>query len=235
MRLLKIVLMLTIVIVALLFAWNNLFISEENRSEAPFNSIDASGPINVFIKQAEQESIIIRSDSNLLDNLITEVINGELKIYSEGRIQHERVLDVYINYKKLDSIHASGASTITGRSILTTGKLKIKSSAASEIKLQVKVDSLNLIMNDNANVQLAGTATNFDLLITHVGDLMAYNLVSQYCKATVSTGDQSPGIARINVEKILNVIIKGPRHIKYKGDAKVVNQMIDGQGKVIKI
>jgi len=235
MKLLKIILMLTIVIIALLFAWNNLFISEENRSVAPFNSIYVSGPINIYIKQAEQESIIIRSDSNLLDNLITKVINGELKIYSEGRIQHERVLDVYINYKNLDSIHASGASTITGRSILTTGKLKIKTSNASEVKLQVKVDSLNLIMNDNANVQLAGIVTNFDLLITHVGDLMAYNLVSQHCKATIVTGNQSPGIARINVEKSLNVFIKGPRYIKYKGEAKVENQFIDGKGKLIKI
>ena len=157
-----------------------------------------------------------------------------LKVYTKDHIRHERVLDVYVNYVSLDSIHASGPSTITGRSILKTDNLKIKASISAEIKLQTQVDSLRLILNNAANVQLAGSASYFDLLITEVSDLMAYNLISQHCNAKLNTDNQNPGIARIHVEKTLDVTIKGPRFLYYKGNAEVTNQIIEGSGNVVK-
>jgi len=233
MRFLKIFTIIAIVIIAFIFGWNNIYISEQKREVAPFNSIYTSGPINVYIQQNENESVVIRSDSNILENVITEVVNGELKIYNKGRIEHERVLDVYVNYKSLDSIHASGPSTITGRGILSSSKLKIKMSVSAEIKLQLENDLLNLVMNDAANVQLAGKVTYFNFEITHVGDLMAYNLISQHCNAIIDTGNQSPGYARINVEQTLEVLIKGPRHLKYKGNPIILKKSIEGNGKLI--
>ena len=233
MRFLKISSIIYILIFAGIYGWNNLFISEQNREVVTFNSIYTSGPINVYISQASEESISIRSDSNILNSIVTEVINGELKIYNNRRIEHERVLDVYVNYKALDSIHAATQSTLTGKGLLNATKLKIKASDISEIKLQMRVDSLDLVMDDRANVQLAGFTDKFNLLITDVGDLMAYNFVSKHCKAIIDTGDQSPGIARINVSEVLDATIIGPRNLKYKGDPIVTNKYIDGKGKLI--
>jgi putative autotransporter adhesin-like protein len=233
MRFFKIFTIIAIVIIAFIFGWNNIYISEQKREVDPFNSIYTSGPINVYIQQDENESVVIRSDTNILDNVITEVVNGELKIYNKSRVEHERVLDVYVNYKSLDSIHASGPSTITGRGILSSSKLKIKMSVSAELKLQIENDSLKLVMNDAANVQLAGKVTYFNFEITHVGDLMAYNLLSQYCKAIIDTGNQSPGYARINVEQSLEVIIKGSRHLNYKGNPIILKKSIEGSGKLI--
>jgi Putative auto-transporter adhesin, head GIN domain len=218
MHLFKKITVIAIVILSFIIGWNNIYISEQDREVSPFRSIYTSGPINVYIQQSEHESIVVRSDTNILDNIITEVVNGELKIYSKGSIKHERILDVYVNYKSLDSIHASGPSTITGREVLNSAKLKIKMSVSAEIKLQIESESLQLVMNDAANVQLAGKVNYFNFEITHVGDLMAYNLISQHCNAIINTGNQSPGYARINVEQTLNISIKGPRLLKHKGN-----------------
>ena len=157
-------------------------------------------------------------------------MDGELIINENSHIHRERVLDVYVNYVSLDSIYASGASTITSRGIIQNSKLNITASGAAELKLQVVTDSMILKMNQNANVQLAGEATYFNFQINHVGDLMAYNLVSQHCKAILDTGPQSPGVARINVEKTLDVFIEGPRALKYKGNPDITNQVIKGGG-----
>jgi len=233
MRFLKIFTIIALVIIVFIFGWNNIYISEQKREVSPFNSIYTSGPINVYIQQNENEVVVIRSDTNILENIITEVVNGELKIYTKGRIEHERVLDVYVDYKSLDSIHASGPSTITGRGILSSSKLKIKMSVSAEIKMQIENDTLNLVMNGASNVQLAGKATYFNLEITHVGDLMAYNLLSQHCKVIIDTDDQNPGYARINVEQTLEVLIKGSRHLKYKGNPIILKKLIEGNGKLI--
>jgi len=63
---------------------------------------------------------------------------------------------------------------------------------------------------------------------------MAYNLESQNCVAVLDTGDQSPGIARINVQKTLDASIIGPRHLKFKGEAVITSEIILGEGKLLK-
>ena len=117
---------ISICIVLFILGWNNLFISEENREVTQFNSIYSSGPINVYIESGEEESVRVRADNNIHDKIVVEVIEGELKINENSHIHRERVLDVYVNYVSLDSIHASGASTITRRSS-TEFKIKYKS------------------------------------------------------------------------------------------------------------
>jgi len=234
MRFIKISSLLSVFIIGLVLGWNTIYVSEQERDIALFNAIYISGPINVFVEEGEKAKVIVRADNNILDKVITEVIDGELRIYTKSDIRHERVLDVYVNYQSLNSIYASGPSTITGRSVLKTSKLKIRASVSAEVKLQMKVDSLSLIINNAANVQLAGSTTNFNLLITDVGDLMAYNLKSQHCIANLNTGQQNPGIARIHVEKTLNVTIKGPRFLNYKGNAEITKQTIEGNGEIVK-
>jgi len=234
MKSLRIAGILSIVVLAFVFGWNNLFVSKEERSVEPFHAIYAEGPINVFIEQAETASIGVKADTNILEKVKTEVVDGELRIYTEGPISGERVLDVYVTFVSVDTVHGAKQSTITGRGTIRAPKLKIKASGSSELKLLIESEATDLIMNDNANVQLAGTTQILDVLITKVGDLMAYNLISQDCKIVVDTGDQSPGIARINVQESLDVTIKGPRHVKYKGDAEVIQESIEGTGKLIK-
>jgi len=231
---LKLFTIFSILIVIAIYGWFNFDVSEQSREITPFNSIHVSDPINVYLKQADKESVTVRSDSNLLEQLIVEVINGKLNIYNKGKIQHERVLDVFVNYIVLDTIKTSAQSTLTGLGEMSTPKLLIEASGSSEIKLQLHSSSLKLIMNDAANVQLAGTTNDFDLSINHVGDLMAYNFISQNCMVKIDTGKQSPGIARVNVQSSLDVIINGPRCLKYKGAPNITNQMITGKGKLIK-
>ena len=231
MRAFKIFTIASILILGGIWSWSNLYISEKEHTVTDWNSIYTSGPVNVFIEKGVKESVIIRADDNIHNNVVVEVINGELKVYTQGSIRSERVLDAYITYTHLDSVHAAAQSTLTARGIVASQNLNVRAAGASEIKLQLETDTLDLIMTGAANVQLAGNTEYFDLAINHVGDLMAYNLVSQDCKVKMHTGDQSPGIARINAEKTLDVSIKGPRLLKYKGGAKVIREEIEGGGR----
>lgn len=233
MKFLKVFSVISILIIGGMYGWQNLFVSEHSHDVPAFNSIYTSGPINVYIANGNQPEVIIRADGNVHDQMTVEVVDGQLRIYNHDRIQHERVLDAYVTYQALDSVHAGGASTLTGRSIVSGDQVLIRASGAAEVKLQVHSDSLDLVMTGAANVQLAGYSDFFNLAIMHVGDLMAYNLETQHCKVVMDTGDQSPGIARINTVQTLDVQIVGPRHLKYKGDPEVTKS-IEGSGEVIK-
>ncbi|MEQ8425933.1 MAG: DUF2807 domain-containing protein, partial [Cyclobacteriaceae bacterium] len=78
----------------------------------------------------------------------------------------------------------------------------------------------------------AGSCNYFKFNIHSVGDLMAYNLLAKNINANLTTGDQSPGTARIHVADSLEVTIVGPRHLYYKGNPKIINEQIRGSGKL---
>lgn len=226
--------LICLLILGAMYAWNNYKVQEEVRQLPPFNSIYSGGLMNVYLQKGRESSVKIRVDENILDQVITEVIDGQLRIYTEGTIRRERIKDAYVVYTDLDSLHAGGVSTLTSNDLIQSPHFKMAASGAAELRVQLQADSSQLFMSGAANVQLAGGANHFEFQISNLGDLMAYNFQTNHCTARVITGQQSPGVARINVKETLDATIHGPRYIYYKGDPEIKNQSVRGTGKLVR-
>lgn len=234
MKSIKPMIFISVLLLVLVYGWDNFMVSEASREVGSFSSIQVNGTVNVYLSQGNVEAVTLRADDNLHDKITITVVKGELRIFNNEFIRGERVLDVYVTYRELRSIVASGASTITTRSMMQTGSLNLTAENSADVKLQVNADTLNLRMRQVANVFLAGTTNYFDFGISHVGDLTAYNFLAKNCTAKVITGDQSPGIARINVAEELAVHLEGPRYLYYKGSPKIISEVVIGEGKLLK-
>lgn len=222
------------VILGLQYGWNNFRVTSEYRKVDNFHGVYAGGLMNVYLKKGETESVFIRADDFLMDKVKTEVHNGILKIYTDEFIQGERIKEVYVTYVRLDTAIATDASTLNSLDLIVSDKFQLVASGAAEVKFRVNCKQLDLQMEQNANVQLAGQAEYFQFNIDHVGDLMAYNFFAKSCTSFIKTPPQSPGVARIQVSDTLSVQIEGPRHLYYKGAPKVVEKQISGGGKLVK-
>lgn len=221
------------VILGLQYGWNNFRVSSEYRKVHSFHGIYAGGLMNVYLKKGEIASVLVRADDFLIDKVKTEVSNGILKIYTDEFIQGERIKEVYVTYVALETAIATDASTLNSQDLILADTFQVTASGAAEIKLRVDCNQLDLQMEGNANVQLAGRANRFRFNIDHVGDLMAYNFLTKSCTALIKTPPQSPGVARIHVRDSLLVEIDGPRHLYYKGAPKVVEKQISGGGQLV--
>lgn len=224
---------ISIILLLIIYGWNHLGICEQEKPIDTFHGVYAGGLMNVYLKEGEKESLVIRADDFVIDQVKTKVENGILKIYTEGFIRGERITDAYVTYKKIDYLEGGGATTLISQNIITAEHFKIKTYNSAEIKVQLDCDTLVMRMDGNANVQLAGKADHFDLQICHVGDLMAYHFETKTCKTTIDTGPQSPGIARIHVRDSLDVSIKGPRHLYYRGEPAIKEGNFFQKGKQI--
>ncbi len=224
----------SIVLGVVVYGWRNIGVSEREIEVPSFNSIYAEAPVYVYVQPGNQDAVIIRADNKVHDKMTIEVVDSQLRIFNHEHIRGERVLDVYVTYRALDSITAAGASTVISRSMLDADNFKLVAHGASEVKLQINCRQLDLEMLRVANVFLAGNADVFNFNIDAFGDLTAYNFKALKCKATMITGDQSPGIARINVLEELDVHIEGPRYLYYRGDPEITNKVIKGRSKLVK-
>ena len=226
--------LLALLIMGLVYAYHNYKVSEEVREVTSFHAIEVGGLMNVYLQQGEVEQLKVRADDHILPQVKTKVEEGVLKIYTEGLIRGERIKEAFITYVHLDSLHAAGVGTITSRGVLPLDSFVLRASKASEVRLQIQGQALELSMHDNANVQLAGAINAFYARIDHHGDLMAYNLKANKADIQLHTGPQSPGVARIHVLDSLWADVRGPRYLYYLGEPRFVHKNAEGQGKILK-
>lgn len=232
MRIIKITTIIFVLIIVSYLGWNNLFVSKRVVSLEEFDSIEVNGNVQIHLRPGLSEKVTLRADDDIVDDISIKVVNGVLKICNQNCGNSSRVLEANVNFVSIKNIVAAGSSSVTSRGILEGASMNIEAKGSAELKIRIAFDSLKLKMIGAANVQLAGEVNHFNLLINDVGDLMAYNLVSQHCVAYLNTMPQSPGIARINAQKTLHVEIHGPRHLNFKGDAKVIGKTISGSGEL---
>ncbi len=110
----------------------------ETRQVSPFSAVDASSAVTVSIVVDEnaEPAVSVTYDDNMLDNLVTRVENDTLIITLEGNINltgnANRVVEVTM--RDLDSLTASGASTVTA--VGAAPRLELDVSGASTINLE---------------------------------------------------------------------------------------------------
>ena len=91
----------------------NKNVTTENRKvNDHFTEIHASTGIDVFITQADEESIRVESDENLQEFIITEISDGVLKIYSKRNIWRAKSKKVYVNVTEINTIKATSGSDV---------------------------------------------------------------------------------------------------------------------------
>lgn len=61
-------------------------ISEKRQVNEDFSKVKVSSGIDLYIKQGSKTSLTVEADENLHDIIITEVVGGKLKIYTEKNI-----------------------------------------------------------------------------------------------------------------------------------------------------
>src|SRR5574344_900769 len=118
-------------------------IIKQTRQTGPFKEINASEGVNVFLFQGDEEKVVVEADENIQNCIITEVNGSTLSCYIDCNIRHSKKMNVYVNYKSLNSITASSGSDISGETIIKADNLDINVSSGAEIKVEVDAERVN--------------------------------------------------------------------------------------------
>jgi len=203
---------------------------EETRKPGNFDGLKVSSGIDVYISQSGDESLRVEADENLMDHIMTEVTDGELKIFTDVSIRMAKSKKVYLNYKELQSIHVSSAGDVKGQNTLHTGNLKLRLSSAGDIKLELVADEIDLQISSSGNASLTGKAGYLKAGLSSAGNLNAFEL--EVSKADVSVS--SAGDARIWVTDEARFKCSSAGDIVYKGEPKILESSTSSGGDIRK-
>lgn len=204
------------------------------RNVSEFHAIEVSGGIDLFLSNGDEAVAVSARDKEIRDRIITEVKDGVLKIYFEWRkglkftLRGESSMKVYVSFKTLDKLSASGGSDVKMDGIIKSGSLKLNVSGGSDLSAKVEVGSLTLDQSGGSDVDLTGTVTDIKIEASGGSDFSGYNLVTDNCVIHASGASD----ITITVNKELYAEASGASDVNWKGKAEVKGAKSSGAGSV---
>jgi len=199
-----------------------------------FHAIKVSGGIDLYLSQYETESIAVSAaDDKYKNDIKTVVDNGVLKIYYEGNNWSwggNKKLKVYVSFKNMDRLQASGACDVHVAGNITVPDLSINMSGACNFKGAVFATNLSLNLNGASDVKISGTATSIKIESSGASDVKGYDLITENCTVKASGASD----VNITVNKEMIVSASGASDIFYKGNCVIKEIRSSGASTIAK-
>jgi hypothetical protein len=199
-----------------------------------FNAIKVSGGIDLYLSQGDEEALAVSATKEeYRQNIKTDISNNVLTIsYANGNNWNasNKKLKVYISFKNLEKIKASGACDVQIAGIIEVPSLFLECSGASDFKGAVKVGKLQLELSGASDAKINGTATEVVINSSGASDVKGYDLISENCTAKASGASD----INITVNKNLVAHASGASDIFYKGAAVITDIQSSGASTVAK-
>ena len=196
----------------------------EKRTVGSFHGIEVATGIELTLTKGSSEEVAVSaSEKEFRDKIVTEVINGILKIHYEpksgaiNRKNENKRLKAYVSYKSLDLLYATTGAEVDIDGVLEATTLELKANTGGLVKGEINIGTLTVDQNTGSKITFTGKVDKLDAQGDTGSRFQGENLTTNTCVLEMSTG---AGIY-ISVEKELNVKANTGGYVKYKGNAGI--------------
>lgn len=210
----------------------------EKRTVGSFHGIDVATGIELTLSKGSTEEVAVSAaEIEFRNKIVTEVVNGILKIHYEtktgaiNRKNESKNLRAYVSYKSLDHLTVTTGAEVKIEGVLEATTLDLKANTGGLVKGEINIGTLNVDQNTGSKITLSGKVDKLEADGDTGSKFMGEDLTTNTCSVEMSTG---AGIY-INVEKELNVRANTGGYVKYKGNAGIREVKTNTGGNVSKI
>ncbi len=197
-----------------------------------FTAIKISGGIDLFLSQSDNISLAVSAaNETIKEGIKTNIENGVLVISFKGDkswVRKDRKLKVYVSFKELNNINASGACDLLVAGTIKSPSLVLQMSGACDFNGKVEVDELKLNLSGASDAKISGTAKTVDIVSSGASDVKGYDLVTEVCNTNVSGASD----INITVKTELNANASGASNVFYKGSALIKDMHSSGSSTI---
>jgi hypothetical protein len=208
---------------------------EQIRKVDKFTSISLRISANVKLEQGGNQNLKIVAKSSTLEEIITEVKEGELIIrfpnknyfwsdFKPGEIT------IYVTAAEIKRLGVSGSGDIVAEDQIKAEELDLAVSGSGNIRLmELSAEEVEATISGSGNITLAGktAAKELSATISGSGNLKALDFNADDVNVKVS----GSGNVSIEANENLNVRVSGSGNVNYKGNP-AIDSSISGSGKV---
>lgn len=188
------------------------------RDVSSFDRISVSSAIKLYLSPDDVEKVVVSADEDWVrDRIVTRVRNGVLEIFFDCKgpecWKGDRRLKVYVGFRNLRELKASGATSVSVNGIVKSDKLRLDITGASNFKGAIDAGELEVDQSGASDVRLSGRASNLRVDLSGASSLKGYDLSADVANVDVSGASS----AQINAAKELKVEASGASDVRYRG------------------
>lgn len=197
----------------------------ETRQVSNFKGIKVSTGIDLYITMGTSEEVKIVADDEIIDDLITEVKDGTLRIYMKQSNNWfnwnsgNQTRKAYVTVKELEAIDASSGSDVQSENTLKGEELKVNASSGSDVEIDVYYKNVWVDASSGSDAKLSGKTKTLNAEASSGSDIKAEGLESSVCKIKVSSGSD----ATVNVSDELYANASSGADVRYYGNPQIKN------------
>lgn len=207
-------------------------IVEETRDVVGATGVELSGEALLTIKQGTPEQLVLHTDDNLINLIITEKQDNILVISSQPNtdIEPSQTIKADLTLNTIDTIILSGVGNID-TSNFTTDHLELTMTGVGDIAI-MNLESLTLdvLISGVGDVSISGIVEDQMINLSSIGEYKSDNLSSE----TADVEASNIGSATIRVSTSLNANITGSGSVFYHG-SPAVTRTGNGSGTVVQL
>jgi hypothetical protein len=206
------------------FAEGNSSKESQKRNLKDFTAIEVSTGIHLFLSMENNESVRIEAPENIINDVITEVKDGTLKLYIKRKsgfnffnwFNHSTV-KAYVSVAELNKLKASSGSHVRSENTLKGNILDINASSGSQLDVDLVYREVVLGASSGSQLNLKGRSKFFKASTSSGSSISAWNLEAENCKANASSG----GTLSVHVKDEISAKASSGGNIRYSGNPSV--------------
>ena len=188
----------------------------DTRQVEEFSAVHLEGVGDVDITISEKTSVVVETDENLVDRILTEVENGVLVIDIEDGISivPRSGLTISVATPSLEAIEVSGAGDVDADAVEAT-EFRLDLSGAGSVTVDdLSADILDASLSGAGSIQVTGVVDSQSVTLSGVGDYDGAFLES--AEATVRAS--GAGSIEVWATESLDVDASGVGAVDYWGN-----------------
>ena len=194
-------------------------LGSETRDVSDFSRITLDMSGDVILTQADEYSVLIEAEDNILPYITTDVRNGNLTLSTQDNtaINTTRSVTFWVSTPNIEALTINGSGTISSEGIMGD-KLALEIDGSGDILLDtVAVEQINSNISGSGDIEIEGSATTQKILIDGAGNYKALDLISESTVVNIA----GSGSADVWATELLSVDIDGSGEIRYQGAPRI--------------
>ncbi len=207
---------------------NRNVISESRNISSKFEKIEIQQGISLYLTQGNTTSLKVEADENIMDLLITEVQNNQLKIYFKKNVYKAKARNVYLTTNNISGIEASSGSSVKTENTWQSNNLQVHTSSGSSVKININANDVVSASSSGSTLKLYGKTNTFSAKASSGSSIDADELSSINVSAKASSGAN----IKVDVSGKLTAKASSGGSVVYEGNPKEINKEASSGGNI---
>lgn len=202
---------------------------DDERLVGAFDRLIVSGPLNVAVRAAETDRVVVHADDNIAPLVETTIMGGTLVIgLRPGASYRTRTeVKVRLQARRLQGVILRGSGEVRADRIVVDVFEATLQGSGDIVVEALRAGAVAVSLAGNGDVRLSGTAARLGIVLDGSGDVRCADLPAQQVAVRI----RGNGDARVHAIEELKVDIDGSGDVRYRG-APTITKAIRGSGSV---